>query len=474
MIIALIGTVLFFIKVLELLYFFQIKEYRFDRFWSLLREEGIIQTVYTKHPRFPAKKLHNLLIVGVNIPIAYLLYLDLVTTPIMFQLTILIFVPIIALLGVTLGVMTTAPIVYIYRQTLIVKAKKKIAQSKAKFIIISGTYGKTSVKEFLFQLLSTKYQVAKTDRNMNTDVGVALSILKNLKDDTEYFITEVGAYRLGEVDRVCRLIHPTYGILTSKGNQHVDLFGSINNLAEAEAEFIVYLPQDGALYVNKNAADKSLLKETSAKTYIFAQDKDADIFPTDIKTTAKSIMATVQHKQSAIKVHAPLIGEHNLINLLPCIGLALDVGMSVEEVEKAIKELKQVTGKLSFHKSTLENAEILNDASNSCLEGFIAAIKTANRFTHSKKIIVSKGIIELGSQKEDSYRQILDELAKTDIELLTTDKLFKIMGTERRVVLCKDEVQLLAEITKRLGEKTLIVLEGKYTNNFISKIIVNG
>src|SRR3990167_9050229 len=200
-IIILVTLILTFLKSLHLTYLFQIKEYRLDRFMSMMRERGFLRTLYSFYIRFPALSLRNSLIVFLILIFELGLFLSVFEFPeIYILLNILLpMAPFMALLFVILTIYLTAIPVFFYRKIIIIRAYFKVRNSKAIFIGITGSYGKTSVKEFIYSLLSTQYQTGKTDANMNTDVGVAQAILKNLQNNTEFFVVEFGAYRKGEI-----------------------------------------------------------------------------------------------------------------------------------------------------------------------------------------------------------------------------------------------------------------------------------
>src|SRR3989344_501533 len=199
MILTILGIFIFTLKSLDLLYLFQTKEYRLDRILSFFREENILKILYFRMIRMPAITIRNLLIaqgIFFNIIPLYLLLKPLSSTLV---LAFLIFSPILALLTMLLGTLLSEIPVQIYRRLIIFRARQMVKSSNAVFIGITGSYGKTSTKEFLYQILSQKFKVAKTEKNYNSDIGVSLSILKYLKPETEYFIVELEAYKIGEI-----------------------------------------------------------------------------------------------------------------------------------------------------------------------------------------------------------------------------------------------------------------------------------
>ncbi len=461
-------------KCFTLTYLYQIKEYRFDRFKAFLQEDGVFKVLYSSRARMPANTTRNMLIILEAVIVINLICggLALFHAPPLVILTLILIAPFLAFLIVTDGVGATGLLAAYRRRRIIARARAKIAESGTVFIAITGSYGKTSVKEYLAEILSKKYRVAKTDANMNTDVGVALAILKNLKSDTQHFIAEAGAYRKGEVASVCQLIKPKYGILTAIGNQHVALFGSRRKLVAAKSELLESLRQDGIIYLNRDIEEYSKIsKKTRAAIVGFSINKKADVSAENLKIESDGSSALIHYGKHHVKVHTTLIGKHIIANLCPAIALALDLGIKDADIESAIATLSAPSHTLRKTKG-IGGAHILDDSYNSSVEGFIAAIETAGQIKIKIKYIVSRGIIELGNEKQDSYKRILKTLEQSDnIELLTTDKLFAKLGGDTQMRLFKDEGSMQKYIQKVATDNTLIVLEGKFTPRFTEFII---
>ncbi len=461
-------------KILELIYIFQIKEYRFDRFRAYLNDTGLLKALYGTWFRLPAKTVRNFLLVSITgITGAAFLIISMPFWGLEYFILALLLIPFTALVLVSFAVYLTEPLAQIRRNSLIDRAKRKVRGSKAVFIGVSGTYGKTTTKEFLYQILSAKYQTAKTDKNMNSESGVAISILKNLKEHTQYFVAEVGAYKRMEVYRACEIFHPKYAVITAFGNQHLDLFGSHENLVRSESEILEFIPHDGAAYINYDIPEFGRIT-TGARYRIVSysvHDAGAAIRATD-RTVSRGIQsATVTYGKKRFRISTGLAGVHIIQNLLPCIAIALDLGMSVAEVKDAITALEPVIGKLSVHTGP-RGSSILHDASNSSLEGFISAIRTAAEYGHKHKYIISKGIIELGREKHESYRRIVGALANTGITLVTTDPVFaRLHPQDESIVTLKSERAIISYLMERVDQNSLIVLEGKYTAPFIKAFV---
>ena len=166
-----------------------------------------------------------------------------------------------------------------------------------------------------------------------------------------------------------------------------------------------------------------------------------------------------------------LLGKHNLQNLLPCIALALQLGVEKSLILKVIKNLKPIPGRLS-QKKGLNQSTLLNDSYNSNVDGFITAINTAKQMNFAHKLILSRGLIELGEEKTTSYQKIIATINKSGLTLLTTDNLFKRLDGKNKVIYFQNEKQMLNYIKKIADKNTLIVIEGRFERKTL-EILLN-
>ena len=449
--ILLISTIIlvFLLKSLDFLYLFQTKEYRLDRILSFFKEENPVNLLYFRKIRFPAITIRNFLVAQGNFINAIPLYLLIKNLNPAMLFIILLSAPVIALITMLLGVLLSGIPSQIYRKIIISKATKLVNKSRAVFIGITGSFGKTSTKEFLFQILAQKYRVAKTDKNYNSEVGVAISILKNLKANTDFFIAELGAYKKGEIKTICQFIRPKYAILTGIGNQHLSLFGSKKKLYEAKAELLESLPKAGIAFINHDI-----------KNFQYFADK----------TKAKQVFYSLNNLLFPLNTNLP--GEHTIKNLLPCIAIATQLGIEKRVIEDSIKNLKPVPGRL-FQKIGIKNSTILDDSYNSNTDGFVIAIKTGSKMKFQKKYIISRGLVELGEEKKPSYQRIIKTLDNSDLILLTTDILFKNLSLKDNVMFFQSEKQLLNYLKEEANKDSLIIIEGRFEPNILNVLFAN-
>lgn len=467
-----IIALIVFIKCLDLIYLFQIKEYRFDRLLSHIKDQGIFPAIFFNQLRLPAKSIRNIIVITISAIFIFLL-LFFIKLPQLTLLLIIIFLPLLSFLIILPGILITSIMAFFSRQAIINRARKRIKKSKTIFIAITGSFGKTTTKEFLFSILSQKYIVAKTDENMNTPVGVALSVLKNLTPKTEFFIAEIGAYKTGEIKTVCDYIHPTHGILTGISNQHIDLFGSKENLMQAKKELFESLPKNGKAYLNMDFDDYSYFqKNISCPVNTFSLKKKIDIWAENIFVSKNGTTATIHSKNQSFSIKTSLIGSHFIANLLPCINLALDLKIETEKIQQAISNLKQIDKRLSFN-TGINGSLILNDSYNTGLHSFQAAIETGELLKMPKQYLITRGIIELGQEKTNSYLQILNILSKSNIVLVTTDSLFKKLDKNGKTIYFSSEKDLTQFVVKHSDKQTLIIIEGKFNPTTIKQLTQN-
>ena len=170
------------------------------------------------------------------------------------------------------------------------KAIKKLnSMNNMKVIGITGSYGKTSSKNILSDILNIKYNATPTPKNFNTPLGLIITINNHLDKFSDMFIAEMGAFKRGEIKELCDLVHPTYGILTKIGTAHLDSFGSQANIQKGKFELIESLPQDGVGILNGDdeLQVKYKLKNKCKILWIGIHNKDVDVRADNIKLTNK-------------------------------------------------------------------------------------------------------------------------------------------------------------------------------------------
>ena len=153
------------------------------------------------------------------------------------------------------------------RQNFVNKAKNKLKKCSCKTIAITGSFGKTSTKEILYQILSEEFDVCASPKSFNTPMGICKTILENLKETDDFLIVEFGARRKGDIEQLCKLVGVDFGIITPLGNCHLETFGSLENLQNTKYE-LCEGAKDVVVFNGKSEGSKKLFNRYPRKKYL--------------------------------------------------------------------------------------------------------------------------------------------------------------------------------------------------------------
>jgi UDP-N-acetylmuramoyl-tripeptide--D-alanyl-D-alanine ligase len=289
------------------------------------------------------------------------------------------------------------PIESAVRRHYVNDAKRLLAENRnLKIIGITGSYGKTSVKYYLTELLSARYNVLMTPENFNTPMGVVRTVREHLSPLHEIFVCEMGAKRRGEIKELCDLVHPQNGVITAVGPQHLETFGSQERIRKTKFELARALPKEGKVYLNADSPE--LMKEEDKGNAVFySLEGNGDYTAENVRTGEGGTTFTLVHGKDRVEFQTALIGRHNVLNIVGAIAIARDFGLSYEELQGAVRRLQCVPHRLQL----LDNgrALIIDDAYNSNPSGAKAALETLS-FFEGYRILVTPGMVELGAQME--------------------------------------------------------------------------
>ena len=305
------------------------------------------------------------------------------------------------------------------------KAKRKLrGMSNLKVIGITGSYGKTSSKNILSDILNVKYNALATPKNLNTDYGLMMTINNYLDIFTDVFIAEMGAYVRGEIKTLCDFVKPKYGILTTIGTAHLESFGSEENIVKAKFELIESLPSDGFAILNgddqKQVSYK--LRNKVRTIWIGINNSDVDVRACNIEYTYKGTSFDVVFKNDKNRYHfeTKLLGEHNVYNILAGIACGMEFGISLEELVDAVKLVRSTEHRLELKK--LGNFYQIDDAYNSNPVGAKNACHVLGMMK-GIRIVVTPGMVELGEKEEFYNKQFGEEIAAVaDYAILIGEK----------------------------------------------------
>lgn len=271
-------------------------------------------------------------------------------------------------------------------------------------IAITGTNGKTTTKELICRVLSKKYRTLATQGNLNNHIGVPLTLL-SLTSDTEVAIIEMGANHPGEIDFLCNLAQPGYGLITNIGKAHLEGFGSFEGVIRTKTELYQFLQKHGGeIFLNN---EDELLKEHSMgiKTIRYGSSP-ADLACNNIFADPFLAMNLRLRDGSSLQIESKLYGRYNAGNILAaaCIGQYFKV--PPEEIKSAIEEYQPGNNRSQISKT--EHNLLILDAYNANPSSMTAAIETFVASAYPEKSVILGDMLELGQDSDQEHLKILD------------------------------------------------------------------
>ena len=296
---------------------------------------------------------------------------------------------------------------------------KRMAQNKLnsinglKIIGITGSYGKTSSKNILSDILNIKYNALATPKNLNTYNGLIMTVNNHMDKFCEIFIAEMGAYVKGEIAGLCKLVKPKYGILTKIGTAHLESFGSEQNIIDGKFELIESLPSDGFGILNGDDPKQVnyKLKNNVKIIWVGIDNPDVDVRATNIKCNSKGTSFDVVFKGDDNEYHfeTRLLGKHNVYNILEAIACGKEFGIDILDLIKAVKGVKTIEHRLELKK--VSNFHMIDDAYNSNPEGAKRALEVLSMMD-GLKVVVTPGMIELGDREDELNKEFGKQISK--------------------------------------------------------------
>lgn len=301
-----------------------------------------------------------------------------------------------------------------------VNAQNKLNSLKdLKIIGITGSYGKTSTKHYLCRILSEQMETLMTPGSYNTTLGVVRTINEYLKPYHQAFIVEMGAKQNGDIKEICDLVHPSMGIITSVGPQHLETFGTIENVRDTKFELVDALPSDGYAILNNDypiIADRKVENCTAIRYSCSEENPGADYVATDIKYNSDGTSFRIKCPDGKyLDFETKLLGEYNIANLTAAIIVALTLGLDVDKIKYSVGRIESVEHRLSL-KRMGNGVTLLDDAFNSNPAGASMAVNVLSNMTTGRRIIITPGMIELGEKQYELNFELGRHIAQKGID----------------------------------------------------------
>lgn len=342
---------------------------------------------------------------------------------------------------------------------------------------VTGSYGKTGVKYALGEILGTKYQTLITPGSFNTPMGVTRTVREQMSDGYNVFVAEMGARYVGDIKTLCDLVHPHYGIITAVGKQHLETFKTQQNIINTKAELIGGLEKGGCCFLNgddENCRSIFEARRNEAELYLYGTEGD-DLYMKAENITVSSegcSFELVSYDGGRVKCTTELLGRHNIVNLTAAAALAYKLGLTLEEIAAGVAKSRPVEHRLQLIKGAVT---VIDDAFNSNPVGSKEALRVLGSFEGQKRIVVTPGMVELGTEEAELNREFGRCIAKNaDVAI--------IIGKTHADPICEgileagfDEANLvrvdsLKEATEKLtqygGAGSVVLFENDLPDNY--------
>lgn len=288
-------------------------------------------------------------------------------------------------------------------------------------IAITGSSGKTTVKEMLSSVLKTTFNTHKSKLNHNNEIGLCQTMF-SMQTDIEVAVVELGMRNMGEIQLLSKYLEPNIGIITNVGSAHVEKLGNLKNIVSAKCEIVKHLKKDGVFIANNDERICQKVKFEGEKLYFSINNvQEIEIS----KNSSKFVYENVHYELS-------VEGEHNIENALLVINTAKKLGVSVENIKIGLKNFKPIEKRWEINE--IKGLTLINDSYNANPESMQAVIKTFLSVYKKPLYLVLGNMAELGKD-EIKYHKNLGEFLNNykDCKLLTVGDLAKFISTNTKI-----------------------------------------
>lgn len=369
----------------------------------------------------------------------------------------------------------TAPVEKAVRQHYINEAKHILKDHKGLIKVgITGSYGKTTTKNIMQAMLSEQFNSLMTPASFNTPMGITRTIREMLKPIHQVFVCEMGADHVGDISELMAFVHPSIGVVTSIGPQHLNTFGSQENIIREKMQMIEKLPSDGLGILNyDNEFIRNYKIVNNVKTVSYGIDaEDVDYRAVDIEYTQHGSSFTVKCKDGSFALETKLLGKLNILNILSAVACARHLGVQWNVIARACRSMKQVEHRLEL--KTINGIRFIDDAFNANPSGSAMALDVLSMMP-GKRVIVTPGMIDLGKEQNAINRHFGEQMkGKADVVVLVgavqTKPIYEGLASAgfdmHNVVVMNTEKEAFAYIWQNCAKEDTVLLENDLPDAF--------
>lgn len=283
---------------------------------------------------------------------------------------------------------------------------------------LTGSVGKTTTKEMIWYVLSSKYNTLKTEGNLNNDIGLPLTLLR-LDSSHEAAVIEMGMNHFGEISRLTSICRPTSAVITNIGLNHIENLGSKENIFKAKLEVLEGMEKGSNLFVNGDDEFLGSYENPDYNIVRFGIESDKnDITAYDIITGSENVSFSVMFRGEAVSAVLPCAGIHNVYNALAAIAVGIYSGISLQKCVNALKNY--VPSGMRQRILRKNGFTVIEDCYNAAPDSVKAALKVLSAYKEGNRIAILGDMLELGEFSEKLHRNIGAEVKNNGVSILLT------------------------------------------------------
>lgn len=326
------------------------------------------------------------------------------------------------------GDLVMTPVQAFINGRFLTRATRKLRGIDPIVIGVTGSFGKTSTKAAIAHVVGRPEEVLATPGSFNTTLGVSRTINENLLESHRYFVVEMGARQIGDIEEICRFVSHRIAVLTAIGPAHLETFGSLDNVRKAKSEIIDHLPDDGVAILNVDDPEVRSVADATSRVevvrYGIEAEGNPDITVKELWLVERGTAMTIVDKRTDQELHVKtkLLGRHAVGHVLAAVAVALAAGRSLAELGPAIESMKPVEHRLQIIDGT-GGVTVIDDAYNSNPAGAAAALEVLEQMPGGRKIVVTPGMVELGPLQFEANESFGEHAGRVASHLIVVARL---------------------------------------------------
>ena len=351
-------------------------------------------------------------------------------------------------------------------------------RTKAKVIAVTGSSGKTTLKEMIAFGLSEYGKVYSSHSSYNNHIGVPLSLAR-IPLDAQYVVIEIGMNRMGEISNLSNITKPNIAVINNVGTAHFESFKSIEEIKKEKASITDGLLNQGYLIYNHNLTASHSLNFESLKKEInfltFGKNKEADFSLSNYESNNEKCRINAKYKDQDINFHLPFIGKHMALNCLAAASVCISLGNNLKRFLKKMEgfELIEGRGKKYICEYYGKKITIIDESYNSNPDSMSAAIQTfssINNLDFNRKVLIVGDMLELGALTQKAHEDLASEINNTSIDyVLACGKEIKYTWEniieEKKGSYYSETESLIEDLEELICDEDLLLLKGSSSSN---------